>query len=306
MIRTLYPIDLLPLLMSSGRMPPNQGADYHSLGNRSPTSLEGLLEHWLPLKTRRHTWVCLERGRIVGLVSSRDCGHPAAWQIDCIRTEGEQCLELLDRVGAAASQHRVRKLFLRLLSDSPLIHEARRFGFSPYKVDYVYRVTADRMPATTTDSQRYSLRRAYNNDDYRLFGLYTIVVPAPVRVAEGMTLAEWQETRDRPAWPEQHREFVLGTRESIVGWLTVKPFRGSGCFWILCRESDDESLDLLLKCAIRSLRPKSHIFCVAYPFQERLLRLMENLGFEQVAECSSLMKEVTVKATQPHFMPAKA
>lgn len=306
MIRTLYPIDLLPLLLSSGRMPPNQGVDYDRISKRSATSPQALLQHWLPLKTRRHTWVCLERGRIIGLVSLRDCGHPAAWQIDCLRTEGERCLELLDRASAAASQQRVRKLFLRLLSDSPLIHQARRSGFSPYKADYVYRVTADRMQATTTDSHRYGLRRAFKNDDYRLFGLYTAVVPAPVRVAEGMTLTEWQETRDRPAWPEQHREFVLGTRESIVGWLSVKSFRGSGCFWTLCHESDDESLDLLMKCAIRSLRAKSPIFCVAYAFQERLLRLLEDLGFEQIAECSSLMKEVTVKATQPHFMPIRA
>ena len=44
---------------------------------------------------------------------------------------------------------------------------------------------------------------------------------------------------------------------------------------------------------------------VAYAFQERLLRLLEDMGFEQIAECPSLMKEVTVK-TQPHFMPVRA
>ena len=306
MIRTLYPIDLLPLLLSPGRLPPNQGIDCGGLSKRSPTSPEALLEHWLPLKTRRHTWVFVERGRIVGLVSLRDCGHPAAWRIDCLQSDGEQCLALLDRVSAAASTERVRKLFLRLLSDSPLTHQARRSGFSPYKADYVYRLKADPFQATTPNPQQYGLRPASKSDDYRLFGLYTAVVPAPVRTAEGMTLTEWQETRDRPAWPEQHREFVLGTQESITGWLRVKSFRESGCFCILCHESDGESLELLMKCAIRSLHAKSSIFCVAYAFQQRLLRLLEDLGFEQMAECSSLMKEMTVKATQPHFMPVRA
>ena len=306
MIRTLYPIDVPPLLLSSGKMPPDQGIAHNGLSGRSPTSPEALVEHWLPVKTRRHTWVCHERGRIIGLISLRDCGHPAAWQIDCIRTAGEQCLDLLDRVSTAAYQRRVRKLFLRLPSDSPLVQEARRSGFKPYKTDYVYRVTADRMHATVGAARRYSLRRAFKNDDYRLFGLYTAVVPAPVRVAEGMTLTEWQETRDRPAWPEQHREFVLGTRESIVGWLSIKSFRRSGCFCILCHESDDESLDLLVKCAITSLGAKSLILCVACAFQERLLGLVEDLGFEQIAECYSLVKEIAAKAAQPHFMPARA
>ena len=63
------------------------GVAYGGLSERSPTSPEALLEHWLPLKTRRHTWVFLERGRIVGLVSLRNCGHPAAWQIDCLQSE---------------------------------------------------------------------------------------------------------------------------------------------------------------------------------------------------------------------------
>ena len=306
MIRSLNPIDLLPLLLSPGTLPPNQGIAYGGLSERSPTSPEALLEHWLPLKTRRHTWVFLERGRIVGLVSLRNCGHPAAWQIDCLQSDGEQCLALLDRVSAAASSGHVRKLFLRLLSDSPLIHQARRSGFSPYKADYVYRITPDSVQAALPDSQRYALRPASKGDDYRLFGLYTAVVPAPVRTAEGMTLTEWRETRDRPAWPEQHREFVLGTRETIVGWLAVNSFRGSGCFCILCHDSDGESLELLLKCAVRSLRTKSPIFCVACAFQERLLTLLEDLGSDRIAECFSLIKEPTVKATEPRFMPIRA
>ena len=306
MIRTLYPIDLLPLFLFSSRLPANEGTGNGGLSKRSPTSPAALLQHWLPLRTRRHTWVFLERGRIVALVSLRDCGHPAAWQIDCLQSDGERCLALLDRVSAAAAKEGVRKLFLRLPSDSSLIDQARRCGFRPYKEDHVYRLTGDPAQAAAPDPQRYALRRASKSDDYRLFGLYTAVVPAPVRTAEGMTLTEWRETRDRPAWPEQHREFVLATQETIVGWLAVKSFRGSRCFTILCHQSDDESHVLLIACAIRNLGTRPPIFCVAYAFQERLLSLLEDLGFDQIAECSSLVKEMTVKATQPHFMPIRA
>ncbi len=306
MIRTLYPIDLPPLFLSSGRMPLNQAITCDSLSKRSPKSPEALVQHWLPLRMRRHTWVYIERVRIQGLVSARSGYGSTAWHVDYLQVDEERCLPLLDKVSADAAKQGVRKLFLRLPSDSPLIDEVRRSGFTSYKTDYVYRYNGKGAQRAPVASAQYLFRSISKTDDYRLFDLYSAAVPAPVRIAEGMTLKEWQETRELASWPEQHKEFVLGENSHLAGWLQIKAIKGTGCFNIMYHQLDDYGLDLLVNYALICLNGKHPIFCVAFAFQETLLRLLGKLGLEQVAECSTLVKEIAIKVSQPQYMPIRA
>ena len=306
MIRTLYPIDLLSLFFSSGRMPFNQALTFDSVSKRSPTSPEALVEHWLPLRMRRHTWVYVERGRIQGLVSTRSGYGSTAWHIDYLQVDEERCLPLLDKVSADAAKQGIRKLFLRLPSDSPLIDEARRSGFTSYKTGYLYRYRGKGTQRAPVTSAQYRVRSISRNDYYSLFYLYSAAVPAPVRIAEGMTLKEWQETRERASWPEQHQEFVLAEDSHLTGWLGVKATKGIGCFNIMCHQLDDDGLEWLVNYALICLDGKSPIFCVAFAFQGTLLRLLGRLGFEQTIECSTLVKEIAIKVKEPQYMPIRA
>jgi hypothetical protein len=306
MIRTLYPIDLLPLFFSSGRIPLNQAINCDSLSKRSPTSPEVILEHWLPMRMKRLTWVCLERGRILGLVSIRGCYGSAAWHVDYLQVDGERCLPLLDKAITTAAKQGISKLFLRLPSDSPLIDEARRCGFTFYKTAYLYRYNGKGEKRAPMASAQYRVRSIPRNVDNRLFDLYNATVPVHVRIAEGMTLKEWQETREQASWPGKHREFVLGEEDHLAAWLRVETTRGVGCFNIICHRLDDDGLEWLVNYALICLDGKSPIFCIAFPFQESVLRLLGRLGFEQIAECSTLVKEIAIKVKEPHLMPIQA
>lgn len=306
MIRPLYPTDVLSLLISSRRMFPNQAIARDSLSKRSPLSPQAFLEHWLSLSGMRHTWVCLERGHIRGLVSIRSCSSPTAWQIDYLQGDEEQCLALLDRVSAVAVEQGVRKLFLRLHSDSPLIDSARRAGFSCYATDYIYRYCGAGGQGAAEAPGPYSLRPKSRGDEYMLFALYNVAVPPPVHTAEGMTLAEWRENRDRGSWLEQHREFVLEKHDSVVAWLRVGAARGVGCFEIVFHQLDEDALERLVNYSLTCLDGKSSILCIAYASQEPLLRLLENLDFERLAQCAKLVKEFAIKIEEPGFMPVRA
>lgn len=306
MIRTLYPVDLLPLLFASGRMPPNQAVASDSLSNSSPVSPEALVEQWFPVRLRRYTWVSLQGGRALGLVSVRSCPASSAWHVDCLRAEPGACLALLDAVSGAAARHGVRRVFLRLPSRSPLATEARRSGFAAYKTDYLYRYQGSEVRPTQTISSSYTISNVSKSDRYRLFQLYSTAVPALVRAAEGMTLTEWQETREPASLLRQHREFVVRSDDQAVGWLRVDSASRTGCFSLILGELSAEVIGWLVGYGLGCLDGKSAVFCIACSFQPALVELLEQLGFELTAECDTLLKEIAVKVTQPHFMPMRA
>lgn len=306
MIRPLYPTDLLSLLLSSRRMPPNQAVARDSLTKRSSLSPQAFLENWLPLSGMRHTWVSLERGYIRGLVSIRSCSGPTAWQIDHLQADEGHCLALLDGMSAAAVEQGVRKVFLRLPSDSPLIDGARRAGFSCYATDYIYRYCGAGGQRGAEATGPYLLRPKARGDEYMLFALYNVALPPPVRTAEGMTLAEWRENRDRGLWLEQRREFVVEKQGSLVAWLRLSAARGMGCFEIICHQLDEGALEWLVNHSLMYLDGKSSILCVAYAFQAPLLRLLQKLEFEEVAQSARLVKELAIRIEEPGFMPVKA
>jgi hypothetical protein len=307
MIRSLYPIDLILLVFSSRRMLPNEAMARDSPDNRSLLSPEAFLEHWLPLGGRRHSWVLAGGVRILGVVSIRSCSSPTIWQVDYLQAGDEECcLALLDRVSAAAAKRGVRRLFLRLPSASPLIDGARHSGFSRYGIDYLYRYHGEGGRRAAEAPGPYLLRPRSSGDEYGLFELYNATVPLQVRTVEGMTLEEWQESRGRGSWLEQHREFVIQKQGGLVGWLRVNAARGMGCFEIMFHQLDEDGLEWLVNYALMCLDGKSPVFCVASAFQGQLSGLLQRLGFEQVAEYSSLMKEIALRVREPHFIPMRA
>jgi len=209
-------------------------------------------------------------------------------------------------VSAAAAEQGVRKLFLRLPLDSPLTDGARRAGFSSYATDYIYRYGGEGGQRAAEVPGPYLLRPRASGDEYVLFDLCSAALPIPVRTAEGMTLREWQETRDRGFWQEQRREFVLEKQGSLVAWLRVNASRGVGCFEIMFHQLDEDGLEWLVNYGLMCLDGKSPIVCVASASQERLLRLLEELEFEKVAQSTKMVKELAIRIEEPSFMPVQA
>lgn len=307
MIRSLYPIDLLSFLLFPRQAPSNQAIARESRGKRGLFSPGVFVEHWLPLRERRHTWVWGDGVRIGGAVSVKSGAAATAWQVDYLHAgDEERCVALLESVSAAAAKRGVRKLFLRLSTTSPLIDGARRAGFSRYTEDYIYRYGGERGQRAAPAPQPYPLRPRTGGDEYGLFELYNAAVPLPVRTAEGMTLEEWRESRDPGPRLEQRKEFVLHKQGSLVGWLRVNAARGTGCFEIMSHQLEEDGLKWLVNYGLTCLDGRSPIFCVVPAFHGQLQGLMESSGFEQVAECAALVKEIAIKVKEPQFIPMRA
>jgi len=158
----------------------------------------------------------------------------------------------------------------------------------------------------TEAPEPYLLRPKASGDEYMLFDLYNAALPIPVRIAEGLTLEEWQETKGRGFLLEQRREFVLEKQGSLVAWLRVNASLRAGSFTIMFHRLDGDGLEWLVNYGLRYLDGKSPIVCVAPAYQERLLRLLEELEFEKVAQSTKMVKELAIRIKEPSFMPVQA
>ena len=306
MIRPFYPIDLASLLLLSRKALPNEAISQDGSGNSDLLTPWALLQHWFPLRRTRYTWVWLNRAPIHGVVSARSCSGPTAWQIDYLRVNDEErCFALLDRLSASGAERGVKKVFLRLHSDSPLIDGARRCGFSCYASDYLYRYAGAGRSGTAEMPPSYHICPRSGADDYRLFELYSTAVPAPVRAAEGLTFAEWRESRARSSWVRRDREFVVQKEDRLTGWLRISTAGGTGWFEAMFHPADEEGLRYLVNWGLGYLDGKSPLFCIVSAFQWQLRKLLEELGFEEAAEHHAMVKELALPVREPSFMPAQ-
>jgi len=246
----------------------------------------------------RHILVWVNQGRVRGLVSSGSRGGPRAWEVDLLQVPGdlEMCLELLQRMGHAASQLGAEKLFLRLPTASPLTDMVKEAGFRQYVVEFRYQLQGT-VPRGIAAPQ--GLRPVLPSDEYSLFRLFTARVPAQVREAEGLTFDEWKEARERC-----RRELVSYGEGGVLSWLRLIEGRRFGEFAALAGR--DEDADSVVRQAVGLLGGRRPIFCLARNFQTALRIALEESGFEQVAEFSCLLMQSPIRIREPGLVPLQA
>lgn len=305
MIRSLLPIDVVALIFFNLRTSPNQAKPRDQLVTKGKGSLllGAFLKQGLPSKKKRHTLVCIRRGRIQGLLSARSRSGPSAWEIDRLLLAGSNnedvCLHLLEEVSGIGGRSKSEKIFLRLPANSPLVDVAVGAGFSHYVTEYLYQSAAKTKPEQNLPP--LTLRQKSSNDEYGLFRLYSATVPAPIRSAEGMTFREWLESRE---W--SGKEFIYEKDGKLLGWLRISTDRLRGHFDIMVHPSEANSLDYLVKYSLGLLHSKHLIICLTPEFQLQLQRLLLEHNFKEMAEYSTLVKQLAVRQTQLDFAPKKA
>ena len=101
------------------------------------------------------------------------------------------------------------------------------------------------------------------------------------------------------------REFVLQREESLAGWLRIGSAGGTGRFEVVFRPDEEEGLQHLVNWGLAHLDGRPALFCIVSEFQGQLRRLLEGLGFEEVAEYVAMVKEFALKVREPSLMPAQ-
>jgi hypothetical protein len=297
-IRALFPFDAAAVLYFYSNGAVNQAKPRERLdkGQRGRPSFFPP-----PLGRKRYSLGFFHRGLIYGLVSARSCFGLGAWEIDqLLSLEGrhELSLELLERLSQALGRLRVDRVFLSLAANSPLLELATRAGFCHYLDQSLFRFQGAEM---ALPAPPYTLRPKSEDDEYQLFQLYNAVVPMSVRIVEGVTFQQWRQAGERVS----KEELVYEKEGRLCAWIRIRTERGSGRFEILA-QLDKIELRHLIQRSLALLDGQWPIFCLSADFQGQLQRLLTEQGFEQVAQYSRLVKQVTARVHELEFVPLQA
>jgi len=304
MIRVLHLTDTPMLLLFLGSSPVNEARMRDRLTSKEIELLAAapLLRGCLISDNKRCSFVCLHRGFIQALVSLRRCRGPGAWMVERLLLSPEQealCFDLLEKLAFAGGKLKAERLFLRLDSSSPAVEMAKQAGFNHYLTEYLYCLEEGRL--TEPAESRLVLRPKSSADEHSLFRLYSAAAPHQVRCAEGMTLQEWSQSRDRDAT----KELVLEKGSEISAWLRIRMGRTAGRFEIVGELGAGE-LGELVGYSLTALRGRHPIYCLISEFQQQLRRILEERGFYQAAAYSCLSKQLAVRVHEPQLVPLRA
>ena len=304
MIRPLGTSDLPRLFLQSGKLTGNQAAPKEALISRRASGLRfrSLIKQWFSPGDSFHGWLCLEDGTLCGLVSVRERSSPRAWEIDRLLLSGldqNAGQALLEAVGNAAAERGVLKIFMRLPQDSLVLSIAAQAGFCTYLEEKLFRSKGISLGPKAAESN-YSLQSCSEAEAQTLFQLYCQVVPAAVRCVEGMTLKEWQASRESASGC---RQFTCWQEDELVGWLRVASCGRAGIIELMARPKDVEAL---LYYGLGCLRHKSYVNYLVPAFQSDLAALLQEHKFELAGNYMSLVQETASRVRQPQLAPLKA
>jgi len=305
MIRSFLPIDLVDVLLQGNSLS-NRAKTKDSLGGKESRFgvLAQLMGQWFSPRVRSCTWVCTEGLSLHGLASVRICSGFQAWEVDRLLVrEGdrESCLALLENIGKLGNDLEIRRIFLRLTFESPLLDVAVEAGFVPYKTERLYRRDSDNSSAGITDVEISSVpRRKVAADEYRVFELYQKYAPPQVRRVEGLTFAEWRAGRDR----HPGNEWVFERDGNVVGWLVTKDSREFGRIELMARPL--EEMRSVIHYGLMNLSHRRYVFCLAPEYDVGMFSLLEDRGFNHQSKYCVLAREFAIKVQEPCLMPAGA
>lgn len=310
-IRPVRPTDLVALVSFEGRVYPNEARTWDRLGTDEDGSrvLSAAVDQWFSFATRHRTWISIRGQTILGMVSARNLGTPAAWEIDTLIPASAEVedvtLSLLEQVSAGAARAGTQKLFLRLEAGSDLIWPARKAGFVPYRMETLLRLD-DAGAFDAAMPEGANLRPREKADVHGLFQLYCRVAPAAARMIEATTLTEWEAATERRSGGRGSADLVLEREGRITGWLRTARAGGACRLDLMLDPAEWSATDALTTWALRDLGRRRPVLCVvgdhARPVQERLV----TGGFQPAGEYELFAKRLAQPVRVPRAVRATA
>jgi hypothetical protein len=303
-VRNLQPTDLLALVAHANSRFDNQAWTRERLGTlEAQPSLSVLRDQLLTFGRGRGAWVCVEKQRLLGLVSARRRGGSRAWEIDYLinETPGDAVpLHLLTLAVQATGQEGAEKLFLRLEASSGLLTVVREAGFVAYLEEALLVRTG------APEAAPVALRPGTPSDNYPLFRLYNATTSESTRRYEAATYGEWTASQER-RWLRNGSLFVFERDGVIHGSVRAARLSQGVMLDLMLDSQATAEADAIVATATREIDSAAETVLVLLPqAAEAVARRLEGCGFSDAGEFISLMHRTTRTLAVPKAIPAVA
>ncbi len=266
--------------------------------------LWSLLSHSMVHSTGlRRAWVHVASDGLDGLVIARvRCGG-LVWDVRHLWVDGAHdgvAQELLVRVCEEATARGARRVFLETGLETEERAIAARAGFEQYTEATLHVLPAGRRPSGPAWPGARPRRR---RDEFRLFQLYTVAVPAPVRAAEALTLAEWVALhkgakRWAPGLLTNRQQQVWEHEDALVAWLEIAYGAKSQHAEWLVHPAHEAACDGLVAHAAQLVSPKQPLYATTRIYQQPLASALDRAGFEVVARRAVFVRQLAVRVPE--------
>jgi hypothetical protein len=292
-IRPLQPFDLVRYALLAGRGTGNRAFTPDSLGRgvQDRVSVTTLPALSLSLMTRPVQAVVSTAGRQVEAIgAARPRSGPRTWEVSHLFVgQGDRdTVGLLAILTQQIARQGGERLFVRLMSDDPLVDDVQAHGFFPCFREMLFRTRRqDRAVGPAP-------RKHTDADKFAVYQLYTASTPMETRLSTGVTFDQWAMARERTGG--RGREYVVDGDSGLKGWLkTVRRLRSSTAT-LMVREDDESTAAGLIDFAMASLPRFADVLWLVSEHQSDIHRVFRRRGIDVDSEYVTLVKSMVTSA----------
>lgn len=293
MIRPLQPLDIVRYALLAGRGTGNRAFTLDSLGRGipdrvSPMTIPALNLSMLARSTEAVAWT--EDRRVLSIGAARPRSGPRTWEVSHLLL-GRGVLDPVDLLAVLTQQiarQGGERIFIRLISDDPLVDAVQAVGFLLSSRETLYRTRRQDRAAGPAP------RRKIDADEFAIYQLYTASTPMETRLWTGVTFDQWAMARERTLG--RSREFVLDGGKGIEGWLkTVRRLRSSSAT-LMVRDDDESTAAGLIDFAMASLPRFADVLWPVSEHQTAVQPVLRRRGSNVDSEYVTLVKSMVTPA----------
>lgn len=293
MIRPLQPLDIVRYALLAGRGAGNRAFTLDSLGRStpgrvSPMTIPALNLSVLARPAQAVTWI--KDRRVVSIGAARPRSGPRTWEVSHLLL-GQGVLDPADLLAFLTQQIARRggeRVFIRLLSDDPLVDTVQAVGFIHISREILYRARRQDRPSGPVP------RRKTDADEFAIYQLYTASTPMENRLWTGVTFDQWNMARERTLG--RSKEFVVDADHGIKGWLkTVRRLRSSSATLMVC-DDDESTATELIDFAMASLPRYADVLWLVSEHQTVLQSVFRRRGCNVDSEYVTLVRSMVTPA----------
>ena len=305
-VRGVHPLDA-PRQMLPGRLAgENMAIARGQAGWPGERLTPGRVARWsVAPRSAGRAVVSVKGAALEGLAEARPRSGPRSWEVARLFAKDEEerlPRGLFDLCAARVSEGGGERLFLRTLLDSEADRAAQRSEFVRTHVEEAYR--SERPLRAGAGGVSLLLRPALPSDEQALFRLYNAAVPAAVRSAAGLTLAQWRDSQEH-GWGEERTYLWEGSGQAR-GWVRLAHRGEDLVIDALLHPDDAGTAPVLAGDAARLAWGHARAVWAVEGYQPALALALKRAGWKLGAACSVSVRPVAKRVDEPSLALARA